>query len=120
MAGISVVFDPTPVVRHWIGEDRMRRAFFRWHSFYFGEGYARKYGRPFSRHVLGIPPYLLRALAIDGFQWVKAVIRRDPSVFDKERQVLEDLGSLWGFMASCVANGPYVQLRKVRSEATRS
>src|SRR5713101_6011 len=75
-AGHVVMFDPAPTVHHWVGPERMRKGFYRWHSFYYGEGAAFRNGPPKGRHILGIPPYLLHAVGGHVAAWIRAALRR--------------------------------------------
>jgi len=45
-AGKVVMFDPAPIVHHWVGPERLQKRFFRRHSFDYGEGSAFRNGPP--------------------------------------------------------------------------
>jgi glucosyl-dolichyl phosphate glucuronosyltransferase len=111
-AGRTVVFDPTPVVRHVIGSDRMVKGYFRRLAFDSGEGAALYHGLPPGRHVLGVFPYVLKVLARHGVQWVHAAAGRDDERFCAELQVREDLGSVCGYMKDALRNRRYLSLRR--------
>ena len=111
-AGRTVVFDPTPVVRHVIGPDRMVKGYFRHLAFDSGEGAALYQGLPPGLHVLGVFPYVLKVLARHGIQWVRAVAGPDDERFCAELQVLEDLGSVHGYMKDARRSRRYLSLRR--------
>jgi glycosyltransferase involved in cell wall biosynthesis len=111
-AGRTVVFDPTPVVRHVIGSDRMAKSYFRRHAFDAGEGAALYQGLPHGPHLLGVFPYMLKVLALHGVQWVRAVASRDDERFCAELQVWEDLGSLCGYMKDARRSRRYLSFRR--------
>jgi glycosyltransferase involved in cell wall biosynthesis len=113
-AGRTVMFDPTPTVWHWVGPERMRKSYFRTHSFYYGEGSAFKSGPPRGRHVLGIPPYLLRNLGGHVARWIGAALRRDPETFCCEREIHESIGYLSGYMKCALQAGEYARIRASR------
>jgi glycosyltransferase involved in cell wall biosynthesis len=108
--GKIVMFDPTPTVHHWVGPDRMRKRFFRTHSFYYGEGSAYRNGPPKGRHIFGIPPYLLGALARHTAAWIGATLRRDPETFCYEREIHETVGYLSGYVKCALSAGQYARL----------
>jgi glycosyltransferase involved in cell wall biosynthesis len=114
-AGKVVVYDPVSTVRHWVGPERMRKSFFRWHSFYYGEGSAFQNGVPKGRHVLGVPPYLLGAFGRHVAAWIRAAIRRDPETFCHEREIFEILGYLSGYIKCALRAGQYGRLRAPRT-----
>jgi len=114
-AGKVVMYDPTPTVHHWVGPERMRKGFYRWHSFYYGEGSAFRNGAPRGRHVLGIPPHLVRALVGHVSAWIRAALRRDPETFCYEREIYESIGYLSGYIKCAVEAGQYTRLRAPRS-----
>ena len=110
--GKVVMFDPTPTVYHWVSPERMRKRFYRWHSFYYGEGSAFRIGPPRGRHLLGIPPFLLRALGRNVAEWVGAALRRDPETFCREREIHESVGYLSGYMKCALSAGEYARGRR--------
>jgi glycosyltransferase involved in cell wall biosynthesis len=116
-AGRIVTFDPTPTVRHWVGPERMRKNFYRRHSFYYGEGSAFQTGAPRGRHVFGIPPYLLGALGGHIASWIRAALRRDPETFCYEREIHEGIGYLSGYVKSALSEGQYARLVRQRVSA---
>jgi glycosyltransferase involved in cell wall biosynthesis len=111
-AGFRVFYDPAPTVYHWIGPDRMRRAFFREHSFYYGEGAALKSGPPNSRHVIGVSPHMLGALVRDALAWLDCVAKRDAGAFERERLIFQDIGSISGYVKACVRTRTWAKLAK--------
>jgi glycosyltransferase involved in cell wall biosynthesis len=113
-AGKVVMYDPTPTVHHWVSPERMRKGFYRWHSFYYGEGSAFRNGAPMGRHVLGIPPHLLRALVGDVIAWIRAALRRDPETFCYEREIHESIGYLSGYIKCAMEAGQYARLHAPR------
>ncbi len=116
-AGKIVMYDPTPTVHHWVGPERMRKRYFRTHSFYYGEGSAFRTGPPAGRHVLGIPPYLLRALGGHVAAWILAALRRDGETFCYEREIHESIGYLSGFIKCALAAGEYARFRRARASS---
>lgn len=114
-AGWVVMYDPLPTVHHWVGPDRMRKRFFRRHSFYYGEGSALRSGPPKSRHILGIAPYLVRSLGGHIVAWIRAALRRDPETFCCEREIHECIGYLSGYMKCSLEAGEYARLRAPRA-----
>ena len=119
-AGKIVMFDPAPTVHHWVGPDRMEKRFFRRHSFDYGEGAALRNGPPRGRHLFGIPPYLLTALAGHVAAWIRAAARRDPETFCYEREIHETIGYLSGYMKGARAEGKVVRLRTPAAAARGS
>jgi glycosyltransferase involved in cell wall biosynthesis len=113
-AGRLVMYDPTPTVHHWVTPDRMRKRFYRWHSFYYGEGSAFRSGPPKGRHVAGIPPYLLGALVSHVAAWIRAASRRDSETFCYEREIHETLGYLSGYIKCALGARQYARLRAPR------
>jgi glycosyltransferase involved in cell wall biosynthesis len=113
-AGKVVMYDPAPTVHHWVSAERLRKSFYRWHSFYYGEGSAFRSGPPNSRHLLGIPPFLIRAFARNLVAWIGAALRRDPERFCYEREIHESIGYLSGYMKCALRAGQYARLRKVQ------
>jgi glycosyltransferase involved in cell wall biosynthesis len=111
-AGLVVVYDPIPTVRHWVGPERMRKRFFRRHSFYYGEGSAFQIGPPKGRHIVGIPPFLVRAIAKNVVAWIGAALRRDPESFCQEREIHESIGYLSGYVKCALRAGQYARLRR--------
>ncbi|MFI5185082.1 MAG: glycosyltransferase, partial [Vicinamibacteria bacterium] len=114
-AGKVVMFDPAPTVHHWVGPERMRKSFYRRHSFHYGEGTAIRSGPPKGRHILGIPPYLLGALGGHVAAWIAAALRRDPETFCYEREIHESIGYLSGYIKCALEAGQYARLRPARS-----
>jgi glucosyl-dolichyl phosphate glucuronosyltransferase len=110
--GRVVMFDPTPTVHHWVGAERMRKSFFRTHSFYYGEGSAFRTGPPKSRHIAGIPLFLVRAFSRNVFAWIGAALRRDPESFCLEREIHESIGYLSGYVKCALRAGQYARLRR--------
>jgi glycosyltransferase involved in cell wall biosynthesis len=113
-SGRIVMFDPTPTVHHWVSAERLRKRFYRWHSFYYGEGSAFRTGPPNSRHLLGVPPFLIRAFARNLVAWIGAALRRDRESFCYEREIHESIGYLSGYMKCALRAGQYARLRKVQ------
>jgi glucosyl-dolichyl phosphate glucuronosyltransferase len=116
-AGKVVMFDPAPTVHHWVGPERMRKGFYRRHSFYYGEGAAFRNGPPKGRHLLGISPYLLRALGGHVAAWIRAALRRDSETFCYEREIHESLGYLSGYIKCAIGAGRYARLQAPRALA---
>ena len=114
-AGKVVMYDPMPTVHHWVGPERMRKAFFRRHSFYYGEGAAFQNGPPRGRHLLGVPPYLVRAMAANVGAWIGAALRRDPETFCFEREIHESIGYLSGYVKGALKARDYGRLRTPRA-----
>ena len=110
--GKVVVYDPAPTVRHWVGPERLRKSFFRRHSFYYGEGSAFRTGPPKGRHIVGIPPFLVRAFARNVVAWIGAALRRDPESFCQEREMHESIGYLSGYVKCALRAGQYARLRR--------
>jgi glycosyltransferase involved in cell wall biosynthesis len=117
-AGKVVVYDPVSTVHHWVGPERMRKSYFRRHSFYYGEGSAFRNGAPKGRHVLGVPPYLLRVLVGHVAAWIRAAIRRDPETFCCEREIHESVGYLSGYIKCALGTGQYARLRAPRTPSS--
>jgi len=116
-AGMIVMYDPTPTVYHWVGSERMRKRYFRTHSFYYGEGSAFRIGPPAGRHIFGIPPYLLRALGGHVTAWILAALRRDRETFCYEREIHECIGYLSGSIKCALKTGEYARLRHPRASS---
>jgi glycosyltransferase involved in cell wall biosynthesis len=118
-AGKVVMYDPAPTVHHWVSAERLRKSFYRWHSFYYGEGSAFRIGPPNSRHLLGIPPFLIHAFTRNLVAWIGAALRRDPERFCYEREIHESIGYLSGYMKCALRAGQYARLRKVQIPGPR-
>jgi hypothetical protein len=93
----------------------MRKRYFRAHSFYYGEGSAFQMGPPAGRHILGIPPYLLRALRGHVAAWILAALRQDRETFCYEREIHESVGYLSGYIKRALEAGEYARLRHPRA-----
>jgi len=119
-AGKVIMYDPSPTVHHWVGAERMQKRFYRWHSFYYGEGSAFRHGPPSGRHVLGVPPHLLGDLSRNIVAWTRAALHRDPEVFCYEREIYESIGYLSGYMKCALTAGEYARLRRVLKPAPGS
>ena len=117
LAGKVVTFDPIPTVHHWVGPERMRKNFYRRHAFHYGEGSAFQTGAPRGRHIFGIPPYLLGALAGHIAAWIRAAIRRDPETFCYEREIHEGIGYLSGYVKSALRGGQFARFHRQRVPA---
>ncbi len=116
-AGKVVMYDPAPTVHHWVGAERLRKRFYRWHSFYYGEGSAFRSGPPKGRHVLGVSPYLLVELGRHVAGWIGASLRRDPEVFCYEREIYESIGYLSGYVKCALAARQLARLRAARQRS---
>ena len=119
-AGKVVMYDPTPTVHHWVSPERMRKSFYRWHSFYYGEGSAFSNGPIKGRHLFGIPPYLLRALVGHVAAWIRAALRRDPETFCYEREIHESIGYLSGYIKCAMGAHQYARLHAPRTLTANS
>jgi glucosyl-dolichyl phosphate glucuronosyltransferase len=106
-----VVFDPTPVVHHYVGPERMRKAYFRKHAYYLGVGAAAHAGVPATRHILGIPRYMPRLLANDLGTWLRASLRRDPEAFCQQLELFEHLGGATGYAKAALRDRRIGSLR---------
>lgn len=111
-AGHVVMFDPTPTVHHWVSPERLRKGFYRRHSFHYGEGSAFRIGPPRGRHLLGISLFVLRALGGNVARWIRAALRRDPETFCQEREIHESVGYLCGYVKSALSSAEYVRVRR--------
>jgi glycosyltransferase involved in cell wall biosynthesis len=111
-AGKVIMYDPAPTVHHWVSAERLRKRFYRWHSFYYGEGSAFRTGPPKGRHVIGIPPFLVRALVRNVVAWIGGTLRRDPESFCQEREIHESIGYLSGYVKCALRTGQYARLRR--------
>jgi glycosyltransferase involved in cell wall biosynthesis len=109
--GKHIVFDPRPTVRHQLTPDRMRKAYIRATAFSRGESDAEFLGLP-PRHLLGIPPYLVRVLAGGLVAWLAAVPRGPIPAFHRELEFIEMLGYLSGFTKQALQMRSYLQLRR--------
>ena len=119
-AGKIVIYDPAPTVHHWVGVERMRKGFFRTHSFYYGEGSAFRTGPPKSRHLLGVPPYLLGALVGHVAAWIRAACRRDAETFCCELEIHESFGYLCGYVKCAWAASQFARLRASQTPPSSS
>jgi glycosyltransferase involved in cell wall biosynthesis len=96
-AGKTIVYDPSLVVWHHVGPDRMRKGYFRKLSFDRGEHHAISHPRP-GRSVLGVPFYVFRLTASHALGWMLAVLRRNPRAFVKETEIWSDVGRMRGYL----------------------
>jgi glycosyltransferase involved in cell wall biosynthesis len=111
-AGKTIVYDPTPTVHHWVPPHRMRRAFFRKHSFDYGEGLALHQGLPRGRHLFGLPGHLVLGLGRHLTACARAALTRDAEAFCCQRDIFEDLGYAWGYLKGSLRRGELLRLRK--------
>jgi glycosyltransferase involved in cell wall biosynthesis len=111
-AGRTIVFDPTPVVTHIVGPDRMVKGYFRRHAFDAGESQARYHGLPCGSHVLGVFPHMVRLVGRYGRHWARAVRQRDPERFCRELEVWEHVGYVAGQVKEALRRHAYWSLRR--------
>jgi len=95
--GKRLVFDPRPVVHHRVGAERMKKSYFRKVVFDGGESHALQPVTISGVHALGAPRWLYSIIAKEGFDWVTHSILHRDDAFDRELDMLDDLGKLWGF-----------------------
>jgi glycosyltransferase involved in cell wall biosynthesis len=96
-AGKTIVYDPSLVVWHHVGPDRMRKRYFRKLSFDRAENHAMSHPRP-GRSVLGVPFYMFRLTASHVLGWTLAILRGDPRAFVKETEIWSDVGRMCGHL----------------------
>lgn len=96
-AGCVVVYDPRVRVRHRIGPDRMRVAYFTRLHFDDAEGTVLAGGALPARHLCGVPPGAYRAAARALWTWLWAMVRRDPRTLDRWFALCAALGRIRGF-----------------------
>lgn len=109
--GKRIVFDPRPAVRHHLTSDRMRKAYFRAWAFGRGQSDAEYLGLP-PRHLLGIPPYLVRMVAGGLVAWVAAFTQGSIPAFHRQLDLLELLGSVSGFTKLALRARTYAHVRR--------
>jgi glycosyltransferase involved in cell wall biosynthesis len=95
--GKTLVYDPAPVVYHRVGPERMRKSYFRKVVFDGGESNALQPVAVPGIRLLGAPRWLYSIIAKEGFEWLvhSMLVRED--AFDRQLDVLDDIGKLWGF-----------------------
>lgn len=109
--GKRIVFDPRPAVRHHLTSDRMRKPYFRAWAFGRGQSDAEYLGLP-PRHLLGIPPYLVRMVAGGLVAWVAAFTQGSIPAFHRQLDLLELLGSVSGFTKLALRTRTYAHIRR--------
>ena len=81
-AGCRGIYEPTALVHHRVGSERLERGYFRRWLHQNGRDVARlnfAYSRPDLPRLLRAPRYLWRQAASDTFSAVRAIARRDPA-----------------------------------------
>jgi glucosyl-dolichyl phosphate glucuronosyltransferase len=96
-AGKRLIYDPRAVVYHRVGPERMRKAYFRKVQFDGGEIQALQPGLPPGARLFGAPRWLYRIVATEGYEWLWRAILVREDAFDRELDLLDDVGRLWGF-----------------------
>jgi glycosyltransferase involved in cell wall biosynthesis len=95
-AGCRVVYDPTIVVRHCIGPERMRVAYLS--RLYFERAECEALVQPpvTTRALLGVPLYRYRSVADRTWAWLVAAVRRRPGAIERWLECCAALGFMWG------------------------
>lgn len=93
-AGSVAVYDPSLVVFHRVGPDRMRRGYFRQLRFQRALGEALASERP------GVPRWRYRRAAELAIRWIGRALLGKPGAFALELDLLEELGAIAGRTAS--------------------
>ncbi len=96
-AGKKLIYDPRAVVYHRVGPERMRKAYFRKVQFDGGEIQALQPGLLPGARLFGAPRWLYRIVATEGYEWLWRAILVREDAFDRELDLLDDVGRLWGF-----------------------
>lgn len=95
-AGFRAVYDPSIIVWHRIGPDRMRIRYLSHVCFARAEGEARLRPPASRLSLAGIPLGLFRS-AVAGFcHWLAAFALRRPDTIQRWLDCCEVLGSIWG------------------------
>ena len=95
-AGKRIIYDPSLVVWHRIGPNRLRKRYFRKLRFDASESEAIGTSDPSSRTLLGVPLYLLMVLPLRLGQWLLARAVFNPCAFQKELALFSNLGFVVG------------------------
>jgi len=95
-AGCRAVYDPSIVVWHRIGPDRMRRGYLARLYFERAEGEALVQTTAGHRTLLGVPLARYRALVQRTTQWLAAAVQRRPDTFERWLDCCAALGVVWG------------------------
>jgi glycosyltransferase involved in cell wall biosynthesis len=95
-AGCRAVYDPTVLVWHRIGRDRMRIAWVSRVYFRRAEGEARVRPLLMRFALLGVPLALYRMTAVRVARWLTAVALRRPDRIQRWLDCCGAAGSMWG------------------------
>jgi len=95
--GHRLLYDPRLVVYHRIGPARMTKRYFRTIAFHGGEGRADRKEAAMHRQLLGAPRWLYSIVLKEGWDWLSHLVLGREDAFDRELDLLDDLGQLWGF-----------------------
>jgi glycosyltransferase involved in cell wall biosynthesis len=91
-SGKKIVYDPSLVVWHYVGPERMQKRYFRKWSFDVGEGEALIE----EAESASASSHSLRSIYWDAAKWLKGLLRNDPQAFTRETDLWGHAGYLWG------------------------
>jgi glycosyltransferase involved in cell wall biosynthesis len=94
--GLTIAYDPAPTVFHRIGQDRMRKAYFRRLAFDHAEAETRRMPPAAGRLLLGAPLWAYRTMLADLWRWVRPAEDRQSADFDLQLAWLSSVGRLVG------------------------
>jgi GT2 family glycosyltransferase len=95
--GLRIAYDPVPTVFHRIGQDRMRKAYFRRLVFDDARAEARAMPPSAGRSFLDAPLWAYRAAITDFWRWVSSSLSGRAAAFDLQLAWLSSAGRLLGF-----------------------
>jgi glycosyltransferase involved in cell wall biosynthesis len=94
--GKKVIFDPTLLVWHCIGVERMSRKYFRKWCLDSAENGASIAEAPnVTRQFLGAPLWFYRVVATDVCQWLPRAVSLREDAFERELEVIGHMARLW-------------------------
>jgi glycosyltransferase involved in cell wall biosynthesis len=94
--GKRIAYDPSIVVHHRIGADRLRKSFFFRRYFYEACGRARLLSRPDHAGILGVDPLWFRRLARAAGRTTLHTVLCRPEAFSLQLDLAHEAGLIWG------------------------
>lgn len=95
--GLRIAYDPSLTVLHWIGGERMRRAYFRKYAFDTGEGNSLAAGTPNGARMFGALVWRYRIVGVELAGWLANALLRRGDRFEWQVDFLSEVGQLFGY-----------------------